>query len=137
MAVKPIPEGYHTVTPFVSVYGAARVLDFLRVALGATERYRLNQPDGNVMHAEVQIGDSIVMIGETMEGDSPMPASLYLYVPDPDATYRAALVAGGESIMEPEDQFWGDRLAGVKDPTGNKWWFAVHIEDVPEEEIAR
>lgn len=89
------------------------------------------------MHAEVKIGDSVIMMGEPMGDFKPMPGSIYLYVKDTDATYRKAIQAGAVSIMEPADQFYGDRSAGVKDPLGNFWWIATHIEDVPPEELAR
>lgn len=137
MAVKPIPEGFHTVTPYLVVEGVTGLLDFLKAALGATEIERTSDGTGRVMHAQVRIGDSMVMMGEAMEGFPPMPSSLYLYVPDTDALYHQAIQAGGESLMEPADQFYGDRNAGIKDPSGNKWWIATHVEDVPPEELAR
>ncbi|MDY0042148.1 MAG: VOC family protein [Desulforhabdus sp.] len=137
MPVKPIPEGFHTITPLLSVKGAARLIDFLAAAFGAEELYKLPTADGSVMHAELKIGDSILMLGEAMEGFSTMPASLYLYVPDVDAVYRAALDAGGESLEAPTDQFWGDRVASIKDFAGNRWWIATHVEDVESEELAR
>ena len=89
------------------------------------------------MHAEVRVGDSIIMLGESGGPFPPMPTCLYLYVPNTDAVYKASLNAGGTSIREPADQFYGDRVAGVKDPSGNQWWIATHIEDVSEEELAR
>ncbi|MGA2401276.1 MAG: VOC family protein [Syntrophobacteraceae bacterium] len=138
MPVKPIPEGYHTVTPLLSVNGAVRLIDFMKKAFGATEVYRFPAPDGSVMHAEMKIGDSVLMLGEAMcEGASPMPIALYLYVNDADATYRAALDAGGESTGAPENMFWGDRVATVKDFAGNKWWIATHVEDVSADELER
>ncbi len=137
MAVKPIPEGYHSVTPYLVVQGAPTLIDFLKQAFDATEIFRMARPDGTTMHAEVRIGDSIVMMGEPMGQFQPMPGSIYLYVHDADATYQRALQAGATSIMEPADQFYGDRHAAVKDPVGNHWWIATHQEDVPPEEIAR
>lgn len=137
MPVKPIPEGYHTVTPLLSVKGADRLIDFMKKAFGATEIYRFPAPDGSVMHAEIKIGDSIVMLGEAMEGFATMPMSLYLYLKDVDATYRKALDAGGESVEGPADQFWGDRVATIKDFAGNKWWIATHVEDVSADELGR
>ena len=138
MAVKPIPEGYHTVTPLLSVRGAARLIDFLKKAFGATEIYRFPSPDGSVMHAELKIGDSVVMLGDAAdEQHPPMPVALYLYVDDAEATYRKALDAGGESIGAPEDMFWGDRVATIKDFAGNKWWIATHVEDVASDELSR
>lgn len=137
MSVKAVPDGFHSITPFFSVNGASRLIEFLKAAFGATELMRIPGPDGGVMHAELKIGDSIVMIGEAMKDQPVMAASLYLYVPDTDATYRMALGAGGESLEEPADQFWGDRVASVKDPTGNAWWIATHVEDVDQEELER
>ena len=137
MAVKPIPAGYHTVTPYLVVPGAAQLIDFMKQALGAEELSRMDRPDGTVMHAEVKIGDSRVMLGEAGGEVDPMPAMLHLYVEDADAVYQRALQAGATSLREPEDQFYGDRLGGVKDAFGNQWWLATHIEDVSPEEMAR
>lgn len=137
MAVKPIPEGYHTVTPYLVVPGAAKLIEFLRHVFDAQEIERMARPDGTVMHAEVRIGDSVVMMGEASGEKPAMPAMLYLYVKDCDATYKRALQAGAISVMEPADQFYGDRNAAVKDASGNQWWMATHVEDVPPEEMAR
>jgi uncharacterized glyoxalase superfamily protein PhnB len=137
MAVKPIPDGFHSVTPYVLVPGVARLIEFLKEAFGAVETHRSARPDGTIMHAQVRIGDSMIMMGEPMGPWQPIPASLYLYVHDTDTTYRRALAAGATSLMEPADQFYGDRNAGVKDPSGNSWWIATHIEDVSPEELAR
>ena len=137
MAVKPIPDGFHSVTPFLIVPEAAKLLDFLQQAFEAQELHRMPRPDGTIMHAEVRIGDSLVMMGEPMGGCQPMFGSLYLYVHDVDTVYRRALQAGATSTSEPADQFYGDRSAGIKDPVGNQWWIATHKEDVPPEEIAR
>ena len=137
MAVRPIPEGFHTVTPYLVVQGVPRLVDFLKGAFDAQEIMRMPRPDGTIMHAEVRIGDSVVMMGEAMGDFKPMPGSLYLYVADTDDTYQRALQAGATSTMEPADQFWGDRHAGVVDPVGNHWWIATHTEDVPPEELAK
>jgi uncharacterized glyoxalase superfamily protein PhnB len=137
MAVQPIPEGYHSVTPYLVVQGVPTLLDFLKHAFDATEIMRMPRADGAIMHAEVRIGDSIVMMGEATGEFQPMPASIHLYVHDADATYQRALQAGATSTMEPADQFWGDRHAGVMDPVGNRWWIATHQEDVPPEELER
>jgi uncharacterized glyoxalase superfamily protein PhnB len=137
MAVKPIPEGYHTVTPYLVVEGAAKLIDFLKQAFDAQETFRMPKPDGTIMHAEVKIGDSMVMIGEGSEPWKPMPSVLHLYVNDADAVYKRALQAGATSTMEPKDQFYGDRHGGVKDPAGNMWWIATHKEDVPPEELKK
>lgn len=137
MAVKAIPEGYHTITPYLIVNGVARLVDFLTQSFNATEVHRMARPDGSVMHCEVRIGDSAVMMGEPMGDYQPMPTSLYLYVEDADAVYRRALAAGAASLQEPADQFYGDRNAGVKDPAGNIWWIATHKEDVATDEMTR
>ncbi len=137
MAVKPIPEGYHTVTPLLSVKGAARLIDFMKKAFEATETYRVPSPDGSVMHAELKIGNSVIMLGEPMEGSFTRPATFYVYVQDADATYRAALEAGGESLEGPTDRFWGDRVASIKDFAGTNWMIATHVEDVDAGELTR
>ena len=136
MAVKPIPDGYHNVTPFLSVKGAGQLIDFVKKAYGAKERMRMPGPDGGIMHAEVQIGDSIIMLTEAMR-EAPMPAYLYLYVNDTDATYKRAIEAGAVSQMEPADMFWGDRHARVQDPFGNSWSLATHKEDLSPEEVGK
>jgi uncharacterized glyoxalase superfamily protein PhnB len=128
MAVQPVPEGYHSITPYLVVPGVATLLDFLQQAFEAQELHRVLRPDGTIMPAEVRIGDSRVMLGEPMGDAQPLLGALYLYVHDVDAVYTRAL---------PADQFYGDRSAGLKDPIGNPWWIATHQEDVPPEEIAR
>jgi PhnB protein len=135
--VKPIPDGYHSITPYLTVTGAAKLIDFLKRAFDATETERMIRPDGTVHHAELQIGDSKVMLGECAPPRQPMPSMLYLYVPDVDTTYGRAIEAGAKSIMEPADQFYGDRHGGVEDSSGNQWFIATHIEDVAPEEMKR
>lgn len=137
MAVKSIPDGYHSVQPYLLVKGAKGLLDFLKKAFNATETENMTGPDGTVMHAEVKIGDSTIMVADAQGPWQPTTAAIYVYVADVDATYRKAVAAGGTSAMEPADQFYGDRHGGVKDPFGNFWWIATHIEDVPKEEMAR
>lgn len=139
MTVTPIPKGYHTVTPYLLVDGADRLLDFVKQAFGAEETVKIQQPDGKIAHAEVRIGDSIVMLAEASTSDQgvAMPGVIHLYVDDADKTYRQALEAGGTSLRESADQFYGDRTGGVKDPLGNHWWISTHIEDVPPEEMAK
>lgn len=137
MAVKPIPEGHHSVNPYLLVAGATDVLAFVTSAFGAKELDRSTLPDGTIMHASVRIGDSVVMMGEASAKFPAMPCSLYLYVEDVDTTYRRALGAGGQSIMEPANQFYGDRSACVRDKAGNCWWIATHVEDVAPEEMKR
>jgi PhnB protein len=137
MAVKPIPDGFHSITPYMVVQGANKLIDFLKQAFGATEGHRTSQPDGTIMHAQLKIGDSPLMLGEAGPQWKPMPCSIYLYVKDTDATYKQAIAAGGKSLMAPADQFYGDRNAGVTDPSGNQWWIATHIEDVSDEEMKK
>ena len=137
MAVKPIPDGYHTVTPYLTVPGVAKVIEFLKRTFDATSAECHTTPDGRIMHAEVRFGDSVVMLGEPMTPDAASPANLYVYVKDVDATYKRALAAGGKTIMEPANAFYGDRKAGVKDSSGNQWWIATHVEDVSPEEMKR
>jgi uncharacterized glyoxalase superfamily protein PhnB len=133
----PIPQGFRTVTPYLVVLDAAKVLDFMQRAFGATERYTMQGPDGSISHAEIQVGDSIVMLGQSPDQTRTTHSMLYLYVPDVDATYKQAIAAGGISLREPVDQFYGDRSGAVKDPGGNEWWIATHKEDVSSQEMER
>jgi PhnB protein len=137
MSVNPIPKGYHTVTPYLIVKDAMASIEFMQKAFDATLDHVSKNPAGKIMHTELKIGDSMLMMGEAMEGFPAMPCGLYLYVPDTDKLYLQALAAGATSIMEPADQFYGDRNAGVVDAEGNKWWIGTHIEDVSMEEIAK
>ena len=137
MAVKKIPDGYHSVTPYIVCEGVGKVIDFIVKAFDAREIDRMARPDGKVMHAEVKIGDSTIMFGEPLEPAKARPGSVYMYVEDTDAVYKRAIEAGGKSVMEPADQFYGDRNAGVTDQSGNYWWIATHIEDVSKEEISK
>ena len=134
--VKPIPDGYRTVTPYLVVRDVPRLIDFLEQAFGATELMRSLRPDGSVMHAEVAIGDSRVMMGEVSGSMPPMPGCVHLYVVDTDALYHLALQAGATSMREPTNQFYGDRMAGVQDPVGNQWWIATRVENVSPIEVA-
>ena len=135
--VQPIPKGFHTLTPYLVVEGIPKLIDFLKQAFGAQETFRLTRPDGGVMHAELKIGDSIVMMGEAMGQWKAKPCSLYLHVEDVDAVYQRAIQAGGTSVGEPKDQFYGDRSAGVIDPSGNYWGIGTHIEDVSHAEMEK
>jgi PhnB protein len=137
MAVKPVPEGYHTVIPYLIATDAVALIDFMTRAFGAKVHDVTKNPDGTITHADVIVGDSHVMLGQGNDKYPPSPGSIYLYVPDTDAVYRQALAAGATSLMEPADQFYGDRNAGVKDPVGNTWWIGTHVEDVSAEEIQR
>jgi len=132
MAVRAIPEGFHSVTPYMTVEGVAKLIDFLKQAFAAEEIERMPGPDGAVGHAQL-----MVMMGEAASPEKAMPCAMYLYVSDTDASYRRAIEAGASSLMAPADQFYGDRNAGVKDPSGNFWWIATHVEDVASEELAR
>ena len=134
--VKPIPEGYHTVTPFLVLKDAHRAIEFYKRAFGAEERFRMPTPDGRVAHAELQIGDSVVMLSEAIQ--KPVtPASMYLYVPNVDAVCQRAVAAGAEAAMPPTDMFWGDRFGRVVDPFGVRWGIATHKEDLSPQEIGR
>jgi PhnB protein len=135
--VSPIPEGHHTVTPYLLVEDAHGLLDFVQRAFGAEVLSTSETPDGLVQHAEFQLGDSRVMVGGASGEWPPMPVMLHLYVDDVDGLYRRALEAGAESVREPADMFYGDRSGGVRDPFGNQWWIATHVEDVTPEEMAR
>ncbi len=136
-SVQPIPEGYHSITPYLTVRGAGRLMDFLKQAFGAEEIFRMNGREGEIRHAEARIGDSIVMMGEAREPWSPIPTQIYLYVTDTDAVYKKALGAGGTSVMEPAHMFYGDRQGAVKDPAGNVWFIATRVEEVPPDELRR
>jgi uncharacterized glyoxalase superfamily protein PhnB len=137
MAVKARPDGYHSITPYLVVDGAARLIDFLVQAFGAEEVERFAAPGNRVGHAELRIGDSVVMLGDARPEHPAMQAMLYLYVDDVDATYQIALSSGAQSVQPPQDQFYGDRSGGVKDPCGNVWYIATHIEDVSPVELKR
>lgn len=136
MPVKPIPEGYHTVTPYLVVENVANLMAFLANAFGATVKDRIAGPDRAVMHAAMRIGDSMVMMGCAGRQHPAREATLSLYVADADTTYAKAIAAGGVSLGEPEVKFYGDRVGGVRDPAGNSWWVATHVEDVPAEDLA-
>ena len=129
MSVQSKPEGYSSVSPYLIVAGAQRVIDFLEQAFGATELRRYDRPDGSVMHAEVRIDDTVVMIGDAGDEWPAVPSHLHVYVPDVHTTYRRAIEAGGVSVQEPERRNGDpDRRGGVKDPGGNTWWIATQVE---------
>lgn len=143
--VNPIPEGFHTVSPHLVVKDAGAAIDFYTKAFGAKEMYRMPGPDGkSVMHAEIRIGDSPVMLASEWPGDG-MPKSpetlggtgvtIHLYVEDVDKLFKQATDAGATPTMPPMDAFWGDRYGKLKDPFGHDWGIATHIEDVPPEEM--
>jgi PhnB protein len=137
MKTTGVPEGCHAVTPYLTVADAARLIDFLKRAFGATERARVPRPDGSVMHAQVYVGDSLLMIGEPQDPWKPRPSMLYHYVADVDAVYQQALAAGGISVVPPTNMFYGDRSACVKDTGDNDWWIATRLEDASLEEIKK
>lgn len=130
-----IPEGFTTVTPFIMVKDAQQVVNFVKRAFDAEELSVLRTADGTIQHAQMKIGNGIFLIGDTMGKHEPIPAMIYLYVADCDCHYERGLGAGGESVSEPADQFYGDRNAGVKDPCGNIWWIATHKEALSHSEI--
>jgi PhnB protein len=143
-AVKPIPDGYHTITPQLTCRQAGRAIEFYKNAFGATEIMSMPTPDGKVMHAEMQIGDSRFMIGDEFPGMSAAPdpsalpaSSLYIYTDDVDAVFNRAVQAGAKVDMPPADMFWGDRYGKVIDPFGHRWGIATHVEDVAPEEMQR
>ena len=144
MAVKPIPEGYHSVTPYLAVDDAAGAIEYYKKAFGAKERVRMDAPDGKIGHAELEIGDSLVMLSDPFPDASTRPpsklggtsASVFLYVKDVDAVVGKAVKAGATVTMEVADQFWGDRFGSIKDPFGHVWSIATHVEDVAPEEMA-
>jgi PhnB protein len=138
MPVKPIPEGFHTVTPYLTVRDVDKVIQFLRQAFKAEVSHEpIKRPDGKIMHAQVKIGDSYVMLGEESEQAKATASTLYLYVPDVDQVYQQAVKAGGKSVMEPADMFYGDRCGGVKDSSGNSWMVATHKEDIELPELQK
>jgi uncharacterized glyoxalase superfamily protein PhnB len=137
--VQAIPDAYGSVTPYLVVEGAEELLSFLQNAFGATVRGGdvMRGPDGKIGHAEVDIGNSIVMLADVPPEGEALRAMLVIYVEDCDAVYKKALAAGAESQREPDDQFYGDRTAGVKDKWGNQFYISTHIEDVSPEEMER
>ena len=138
MPAKPIPDGYHSVTPYLTVRDAPKIIDFLKQAFGAKLSHDpIKRPDGTLMHAQVMIGDSRIMLAEENEMARATTSTLYLYVANVDAVYQQAVKAGGKTIMEPTDMFYGDRCGGVKDPSGNSWMIATHKEDVAPQELAK
>jgi PhnB protein len=143
--VKPIPEGYHSATPYLTVNNAAEAIDFYKRAFGATETMRFNMPDGKVGHADIRIGDSSIMLCDEfpeMDARSPeslggSPVMIHLYVDDVDAFVARALGAGAKVLTPVADQFYGDRAGKLGDPYGHVWWIATHKEDVPPAEMQK
>jgi len=145
MPVQPVPEGYHTLTAYLAVDDAAAAIDFYGRAFGAKERVRMSGPGDSVMHAELEIGDSLLMLSDPFPQASTKPpkelggtsASIFMYVEDIDSMYKQAMDAGASSLMEPDDMFWGDRFGSVQDPFGHSWTIATHVEDVSPEEMEK
>ena len=143
MAVKPIPEGYHTLTPSLAVDNAAEAIEFYKRAFGARERARMEGPGGTIAHAELESGDSVLMLSDPFPqagASSPTQVGattvgLFLYVEDVDAVVKRAVDAGATVTMPVDDMFWGDRFGSVSDPYGHSWSLATHVEDVPPEEL--
>jgi PhnB protein len=145
MPVRPIPEGYRSVTPYLTLDNAAAALDFYKRAFGAQETVRMSGPPGKISHAELKIGDSMIMVSDEFpQASTRSPKSLggstvgvFLYVPDVDATFKQAVNAGAKSVMEPTNMFWGDRFSTLTDPFGHVWSLATHVEDVAPAEMER
>ncbi|MBA2460774.1 MAG: VOC family protein [Actinobacteria bacterium] len=143
MAVSPIPEGYHSVSPALAVDGAAEAIEFYKRAFGAKERFSMPGPEGMIAHAELQIGDSVVMLSDPFPHSTVRPprelggtsVGIFVYVEDVDAVFEQAVNEGATVTMALEDMFWGDRFGSVTDPYGHSWSFATHVEDVPPEEM--
>jgi PhnB protein len=144
-AVKPIPDGYHAVTPYLMINEAAKAIDFYKKVFGAQELMRIPGPGGKVMHAELKIGDSIIMLADEhpeIDARSPQayggtPVSLMLYVADVDDVFKRALSAGAKEVHPLKDQFYGDRSGGISDPFGHQWTLSTHVEDVSSEEMQK
>ena len=142
--VSPIPKGYRVVTPYLAIKGAAQAIDFYKRAFGAKERVRMNGPDGCIGHAELTIGDCVVMMADEFPGMNTSPSTLkgttvnfLLYLKDVDAAYRKALDQGATAVAPPVDKFYGDRMGIVSDPFGHVWCLATHVEDVPPKVMAK
>ncbi len=143
--VNAIPDGYPRVTPYLIVDGAAAAIDFYKSVLGATERMRMAGPDGKVGHAELELGDSVIMLADEhpeIDARGPgsvggTPVSLHVYVEDVDRVFERAIEAGAKAQRPVEDKFYGDRSGGFEDPFGHRWDVASHVEDVPPDEMAK
>jgi PhnB protein len=137
MAVKPVPDGFQTLTPYLTVGDAQSLINFIEQSFDGKVTYRMNDEKGNVRHAEMKIGDSMIMIGQARDEWKPRPGMFVLYVPDCDAVYKKAVSAGGKVVREMATQAYGDRSGGVEDAQGNQWWISTHVEDVSPEEMER
>ena len=145
MSVKPIPDGYASVTPYLIINGAAQALDFYKKVFNATERMRMPTPDGKIGHAEIQIGNSVIMIADECPergAKSPhtiggTPVRIHLYVANSDEVYTKAVAAGATQLQPVKNQFYGDRSGGFTDPFGHSWYVSTHIEDVSPDELKK
>jgi PhnB protein len=135
--VQPIPEGFHTLTPYLIVGDADKELEFAKAAFDAKVMHLSRGPDGVISHVTLKIGDSMLMMGQGRAEYPPMPCMLYMYVENVDAVYKRALDCGAKTMREPADQIYGDRSGGVVSANGIQWWFGTHIEDVSEEEMEK
>lgn len=131
------PDGYHTIDPYIVVKGVSEFIDFLKKAFGAKEDFRVPNPDGSIGHAEVRVGDSVLLMFDSKETWPATPAFLRIYVKDPDAAFKRAIDAGAKPITEITDSFFGERGGRVKDPQGNIWWIASRVEDLTDAEKGR
>ncbi|MGN6431390.1 MAG: VOC family protein [Gaiellaceae bacterium] len=144
MSTQPIPEGYHTLTTYLTMDDAAKAIDYYKDVFGATERVRMEAPDGKIGHAELEIGDSLLMLSDAFPGATSRPptelggttAGAFMYVEDVDGVVKRAVESGATITMEIADQFWGDRFGSITDPFGHSWSIATHVEDVPPAEMA-
>jgi uncharacterized glyoxalase superfamily protein PhnB len=137
MPIKPIPEGFHAITPYLFAEGVSRLIEFISAAFGGEVISCKDRPDGSIMHAEMRVGDSMLMLADASTDFGPMPTSIYLYVTNSDTVYQTALKCGGTSVFPIMTLPSGERYGGVKDPCGNIWWIATHVENVPPEEQER
>jgi PhnB protein len=137
MPVKPIPDGYHAVTPYLMIKGADQFIAFMAAVFGAIVTEQLMQSDGQPGHTELRVGDSLIMLSEVKAGRPATPIMLHIYVEDVDAAFERAVKAGGKVVATPTNQFYGDRAGGVIEPSGNTIWIATHVEDVPPAELQR
>ena len=135
--IRALPKGYHSVTPYLIVNGAPTLIQFMKQTFEAEGGEVVKGPDGRIAHAELKIGDSVVMLADSTEKYPPIGSHLYVYLENVDSTFNRALAAGAVSVQEPADQFYGDRTAGFRDQTGNLWWIAQRVEEVSPEEMER
>jgi len=135
--VRPIPEGFHTLTAYLLVADAEKEIAFAEAAFGARTAYVSRMPNGAIMHATLRIGTSMLTMGQVGGDMKPVPAMIYMYVEDADAVYRRAVESGGKPVRELADQPWGDRSGGVMSPNGIQWWIGTHVEEVSDEELHR